>query len=179
MSSNPSNSAAPTPVDQNTPNSPTGADTERSRYVMLSLEHATKMVETIIRLSPNNAEDMPDHLVLSYVYAVIILTTYYDESLDKDFTMTLLHKALKFCRDANVLPYAPSEFAVAKLERRLNEQTIPDSTTHPEQHQGHIFDDILPAYSKVSFSDLEFPSLEDLFGGAFMTGAIEEDVNQL
>jgi len=177
MASTSSNSAAPTPADQNTPKSPTGVDAERSRYVLFSVEHATKVLETITRLAPNTAEDMPDHLVLGYVYSVIILTTYYDELLDKNYTMALIHKALKFCKDSNVLPSAPAEFAVAKLERRLNEQTIPESSTHSEQHQGHIFDDLLPAYSTVSFSDLEFPSLEDLFGGAFMTGAIEEDLN--
>jgi len=177
MTSTSSNSAAQTPMDQTTPKSQTGTDLERNRYVMLSIEHATRVVETITRLTPNAAEDMPDYLVLGYVYSVIIITTYYDDSLDKDSTMALLHKALKFCKDANVLPSAPAEFAVAKLERRLNEQAIPESSTHTEQHQGHIFDNILPEYSTVSFSDLEFPSLEDLFGGAFMTGAIEEGFN--
>jgi len=177
MSSTSINSTVQTPMDQNTPKSPTGVDVERRRYVTLSIEHATKVLETITRLTPNTAEDMPDYLVLGYVYAVIILTTYYDDSVDRTSTMALLHKALEFCKDSNVLPSAPSEFAVAKLERRLNEQAIPESSTNVEQHQGHIFDDLLPAYSTVSFSDLEFPSLEDLFGGAFMTGAIEEDLN--
>ncbi|KAG9244746.1 hypothetical protein BJ878DRAFT_459683 [Calycina marina] len=172
-----SNSRVNTPVDQNGPRSPVSTDKERARYTHLSIDHSTKLLETIIRLPPLVAEAMPDHLVLSYVYAIIILTTCYDDSTNKSYTMKIIQEALGFCRNAGLTPNAPAEFAVAKLEHRLNGQVDAEVSAKLAQGQEQVYQEPLSAFSSLAFSDLEFPSLEDLFGGAFMTGAYGEDLN--
>jgi hypothetical protein len=164
--SNPENiSSTPSPPNPKTING------DHRQYIILSIEHSTALLQTLMHLPPKTAEEVPDNILLSIIYAVIILATCYEDSPDPTANINTIREAIDFCKKARVVPIAAAEFAASKIQAKRMENGTQVESDRVEGIQE------FENYGKETFLGWEFPTLEDLFGGSFLNGPFEDGYN--
>lgn len=148
---------------------------DRKRYIQFSIEHATKLLQTLPRLPPSTGEVIPDHLMLTVTYSILILVACFEDSEHKEETSRTIHKAISYCKEVGISPIGAAEFAAAKLDRMRSQNNISTMESQPQQEICSDFYQDFSIYAQQGFGGLEFPSLEDLFSDAFGTCATEDD----
>ncbi|RDW79519.1 hypothetical protein BP6252_04157 [Coleophoma cylindrospora] len=175
------NAPSPTTPQSNHPVHPDTHDEVQKAFILHSITYSTAVLESLTKLEPPFAESMPNHLYLSVIYSILVLVACHSTSPDPTRTLSTIRTAMKYCKDSGIGPLAAAEYAISKLEERIQDKEQPGAETPLVYTEGNdaLLTDMWSAGnpplsfdmlqdSGFGFGGMAFPSLDELFGATFV-----------
>ncbi|RDW91911.1 hypothetical protein BP5796_01305 [Coleophoma crateriformis] len=179
------NAPSPTTPQSNHPVHPNTHDEVQKAFILHSITYSTAVLESLTKLEPSFAESMPNHLYLSVIYSILVLVACHSTSPDPTRTLSTIRTAMKYCKDSGIGPLAAAEYAISKLEEKIQDKEQAGNEVPLVYTEGNdaLLTDMWSAGnpplsfdmlqdSGFGFGGLAFPSLDELFGANF---AMPED----